>query len=202
MDSHFWFYTLSAIPQTLGAIIALAAIFVIFKLDHIENRLQKESREIEEWLMPLFPSMEIHEVTRLDYSAMLQKLSEGIKKLSPGERNLAFDGYNKLCDLLREVIASYKRYYDASEERIYEYLAEKERILKSLLEVRKNALRRLKISLYFIVLSIVASIIFLPLYESIDSYAPAIVTTLVILAVSAVVYTGCSVWDIARRQLR
>ena len=39
MDYSFWFYTLSAIPQTLGAIIALTATFIVFKLNRINDSI-------------------------------------------------------------------------------------------------------------------------------------------------------------------
>jgi len=206
MDSNFWFYTLSTIPQTLAAIIALTATFVIFKLNHIESRTQKEYDEIKEWIMPLLPDIEIHEITRLNDSAMLQKLKEGINKLNPEESNLGFDGYDKLRDLYKNVIASHKRQFDPTEQRIHEYLLEKERILTSLLEVRNNALYRLKKSLFFTVPSIVGSIIFLPLYESlygrVVSCSIVILLLLIVLTIVAVVYTSYSVWKIARPQLR
>lgn len=202
MDNNFWFYTLSTIPQTLGAVIALSATFVIFKLNHIESRTQKEYEEIKEWIMPLHPDIEIPDITKLDDSAMLQKLKEGIEKLKKDKPNLDFNGYDKLRDLYNEVINSYKRHFEATEIRIYNYLLEKERILSSLLGVRRNALHRLKISLALTVLPIVGSIIFLPLYQQI-TYCPwIIVLILVVLAIIGICYTAYSVWKIAHPQLR
>lgn len=202
MDSNFWFYTLSAIPQTLGAVIALSATFVIFKLNHIESRTKKEYDELKEWIMPLHPEIEIPDITKLDDSAMLQKLREGMGKLKKDESNLGFDGYDKLRDLYGEVINSYKRHFSATEARIYDYLQEKDRILSSLLEVRRSALRRLKAALVLTVLPIVGSIIFLPLYQQVSYCRAVIVATLVIFAIIGICYTAYSVWKIARPQLR
>jgi len=203
MDSNFWFYTLSTIPQTLGAVIALSATFVIFKLNHIESRTKREYDEIKEWIMPLLPEIEIHEITKLDDSGMLQKLKEGIKTLNLKDSKLGIgdDRYNKLCDLYKDVILSYKRKFEPTGERIYEYLREKDRILTSLLEVRKNALHRLKISLSLTVLPIVGSIVFLPLYNQI-TYRTLIVLGLIALAIIGICYTAYSVWRIAHPQLR
>jgi hypothetical protein len=202
MDSNFWFYTLSAIPQTLGAVIALSATFVIFKLNHIESRTKKEYDEITEWIMPLHPEIEIPDITKLDDSSILQKLREGMGKLNREESNLGFDGYDKLRDLYGEVINSYKRHFSPTEARIYDYLQEKNRILSSLLEVRRDALRRLKASLVLTVLPIVGSIIFLPLYQQVSYCRVVIVSALVIFAVIGICYTAYSVWKIARPQLR
>ena len=202
METNFWFYTLSAIPQTLAAVIALSATFVIFKLNHIESRTQKEYDEIREWIMPLLPDLEIHDITKLNDSGMLARLSEGIKKLKRDEANLGFDGYDKLRDLYKEVIVAHKRHFDATEHRVYDYLVEKERLLTSLLEVRKTALQRLKNSLILTVLPIACSIILLPLCDKLSCYGFGLVLAMVVLAVIAVSYTAYSVWKIAGPQLR
>lgn len=47
MDNNFWFYTLSAIPQTLGAIIALSATFVVFKWSKIEESISSHIYHIK-----------------------------------------------------------------------------------------------------------------------------------------------------------
>lgn len=203
MDSNFWFYTLSTIPQTLGAVIALSATFVIFKLNHIESRIKKECDEIKEWIMPLLPEIEIHEITKLDDSGISQKLKEGVKILNLKDSRLGIgDGrYNKLYDLYKGVILSYKRKFEPTRERIYEYLREKDHILTSLLEVRKNALYHLEISLSLTVLPIVGSIVFLPLYNQI-TYRTLIVLVLIVLAIIGICYTAYSVWRIAHLQLR
>jgi hypothetical protein len=200
MDSSFWFYTLSAIPQTLAAIIALTATFVIFKLNHIGSRTQIEYDEIKEWVMPLLPDIGIHDLTKLDDSEMLKKLEEGIGKLDEKKDKLGFKGYDKLCALYQNVIDSHKRHFNPTEERIYEYLLEKKRIYASLLKDRKKALHHLKKSLLLTVIPLVGSIILLPLYEPLHQlaiYRFFIVLFLIIFAVIGIAYTAYSVSAVA-----
>jgi len=202
MDTNFWFYTLSTIPQALGAIIALTATFVIFRLNHIEARIQQEHKEIKLWVLPLFPEKEIDEISKLDDSAMLVHLKKGIKKLDPKKQHLGFSKYNDLFDLSKEVISSFGRRYEPTEERIYNYILEKARILESLLVNRKNALRYLKSCLLITVVPIVASIVLLPLYTRVMPYDVYIVSVLVGLAGASVLYTAYCIWKIAHLELR
>ncbi len=197
MDNNFWFYTLSAIPQTLGAVIALTATFVIFKLNQIESKTQIEYNEIKEWVMPLLPDIRIHDLTKLDDGEMLEKLEEGIGKLDPRQSDLGFTGYAKLCELYKDVIKSHKRHFEPTGDRIYQYLLERKRMFTHLLDIRKKALRLLKKSLLLTVVPLAGSIVFLPLYQQVIRFGFVIVILFVILAVFAVVYTARSVWWLA-----
>lgn len=47
MESNFWFYTLSAMPQTLGAIIALTATFIVITLDKINDKIDSHCYHIK-----------------------------------------------------------------------------------------------------------------------------------------------------------
>lgn len=203
MDSNFWFYTLSAIPQTLGAIIALTATFIIFKLNHVEERTKKEYDEIKDWVLTLMPEINLHEISKFDDYTMLNKLKDGIKRLDPARNRFGLEDarFNQLFTLYEHVMASHKK-KAFNHEPIYPYLEEKTRILTSLLEVRKNALNYLWISLGLSVATIVSSIIFLPLYQYFISCAYVIVGSIVLLAAAAIGFTAYSVWDIAQRNLR
>lgn len=203
MCDNCWFYTLSAIPQTLGAIIALVAIFVIFKLDHTEDRTKKEHGEITRWLPHLFPELEISEITKMNDSAVLQRLQDGLRKLNRTEPLLGLKNDRDLEHLYEEVFRSYTARPTPMGERIYGYLVEKERIYNSVITVRKNALSRLFKCLLLITFPIAGSMILLPLRERISSpwdiYA---VLLIVVLAVIAIFYTVFIVWKIAQPQLR
>ena len=203
MDSNFWFYTLSAIPQTLGAIIALTATFIIFKLNHVEERTKREYGEIKDWVLTLLPELKVHQITEFDDNAMLSKLKEAIGMLNPEKQRFGLEDvrFNQLYSMYEHVLLTNKRKID-SYKNIYNYLLEKQRILTSLIGVRKSALRHLKISLALTVLPISSSIIFLPFYKWFTNSGHIIVGTLVIFSVVAVSYTATSVWDIARRNLR
>lgn len=206
MDNNFWFYTLSAIPQTLGALIALAATFIIFKLNHIETRTKEEHSEITTWLMPLFPEIEPDQLTKFDDSEILVKLREGINKLDRGKETLGVDGntYNNLYDLYKELVIYFrKRRFEPTPQRIYDYLVEKERILSSLLTVRKNALKYLSRCLALTVIPIVGSILILPFRGQFSIFcAYVLVVIMVLFAVAAVSYTAYCVKRIATPQLR
>lgn len=216
MDPNSWFYTLSAIPQTLGAIIGLTATFIIFKLNHIESRLQKEYGEIKEWIAALFSRLEIYEITKLDDNEILLKLREGIGLLNRDEQELGFGGYERLSNLHGNIMVSHIGMggYCSTEKALYGYLLEKERIFNSLLEGKKIALNRLKKSLILTSVPTVCSIFFLPFYGEVScisifslplgavSCSLAIVAIMILLAIAAVLYTAYSVWKIAIPSLR
>ncbi|HRH55837.1 MAG TPA: hypothetical protein PK609_03170 [Candidatus Paceibacterota bacterium] len=203
MDSNFWFYTLSAIPQTLGAIIALTATFVIFKLNHIEERTKREYDEVKDWVSTILWELKIHDLTKFDDNAMLDKLNEAIARLDPEKEKFGLEDarFRQLNAVYEHVLISLQRKID-SYKNIYDYLLEKRRILSSLIEVRRSALFRLKISLGLTALLIAISIVLLPFYNLLSSCGYFIVGTLAIFSSVAVLYTAVSVWDIAKRNLR
>lgn len=203
MDSNLWFYVLSVVPQTLGAMIALSATFIIFKLNHVEERTKIEYDEIKDWILPLLPELKIFEITKLDDRAMLSKLIDAINKLDPQKSRFGLDEvrFHQLYEIYEYVLRSHKRKID-SYENIYPYLEEKRRVLTSLIEVRRNALTYLWISLALSVVTIASSIILLPLYGVFGTYASEIIGAVMILAVFSVLFTAYSIWDIARRDLR
>ena len=203
METNFWFYTLSAIPQTLGALIALTATFIIFKLNHVEERTKTEYEEIKDWILTLLPNFKIHEITKFDDNAMLAKLDEAIKilNLEKDRFGLETPAFNQLYEMYEHILLANKRKVGRYND-IYDYLLEKRRILGSLIDVRKSALLRLRNSLMLSALPIALSLILLPLYNWFSSGGYAIVIGLVILSIIAVSYTAISVWEIARRNLR
>ena len=203
MTGDFWLYTLSAIPQTLGAIVALTATFVIFKLDHIEERTKLEYDEIKDWVLTILFELGIHEISRLDDYALLEKLRKSIEKLDPNSDRFGLEDarFNQLYAMYEHVLISHKRKMD-NYKNIYLYLQEKERVLSSLINVRRNALIRLRTSLFLTSAPIVLSLITLLVFPLLASCGPVIIAALVILSISAVAYTVLSVWDIAHRSLR
>lgn len=203
MGSDFWLYTLSAIPQTLGAIVALTATFVIFKLDHVEERTKREYDETKDWVLTILFELKVHDITKLDDNAMLEKLNESIEKLDPDKDRFGLEDsrFNQLYSMYEHVLILHKRKID-NYKNIYEYLLEKKRVLSSLIDVRRNALTRLRISLLFTSAPIVLSLIALSTFPLLAGCGPIIVSALALFSIVAVVYTVFSVWDIARRNLR
>jgi hypothetical protein len=203
MNSDFWLYTLSAIPQTLGALVALTATFVIFKLDHVEERTKREYEEIKDWVLTILFELKVHDITKFDDYALLEKLNESIEKLDPDKDRFGLEDtrFNQLYSMYEHVLISHKRKID-NYKNIYEYLLEKKRVLSSLIDVRRNALTRLRISLLLTSAPIVLSLIALPAFPLLAECGPMIVSALALFSIVAVVYTVLSVWDIARRNLR
>ena len=64
MDTNYWYYTLSAIPQTLGAIIALSATFVVFKLNFISEKIKDSRTDLRRFILLLtsYQHKEIHDI--------------------------------------------------------------------------------------------------------------------------------------------
>lgn len=203
MCDNCWFYTLSAIPQTLGAIIALTATFVVFKMNYTENRTQDEHREIKTWIMLLLPDLKIDEITKLNDDATLFKLQTGLKRLDLSKGSLGFGGYQYLSNLYENLTSSFQRSFRPNEQEIYDYLVEKERIYRSLIKVRKNSLKYLFKSVLLVVITIIVSLLLLPMRELIISPWDIIAVNLVIgLTVVSISYTVHAIRKIAWPQLR
>jgi len=86
----------------------------------------------------LHSDKEIHELERLKEEAFYNLLESGIKKLNPEESNLGFDGYDRLRDLMQEIITSWRRHFSADPNRIYNFLVERSSAMKKLLDAKKG----------------------------------------------------------------
>ncbi len=200
MDLGFWYYTLSAIPQALAAMIAVVATFVIYKVSRVSDRTEREKDVIKRFLLVLNPEKEIHDIESMRGWDVLRALREGVAKLDPKQPKLGFANYNDLQKLFGELASSWQRGFEVSESRVYEFLKQKAEVLARLVTTRKRSLRYLVVSL--VVATIPSALAFLSIahiemMQTLNN-ANLFVTILTVLASLSFVYTSYSVWKIAR----
>lgn len=200
MDGSFWYYSLSTISQTLAAIVALSATFIIFKLDILQKKRLNYINEMMRFLMILNPGKENHEIDRLNDTGILGLLIP-IIDLNPNKPDLGFGEkqYKKLLKERQREIDNIRSVEKLNPKRLYYYLLERKEDFTKMTNVKRNAYLRLRCSLLLISISILVSIILLPFYEIIkNNNITFIICLLVILLASlSVIYTGFSIWKIA-----
>lgn len=127
MESNFWFYSLSAIPQTLAAMITLAATFVVFKLNFIQEKIRDIRKDLRRFILLLtsYEKKEIHHIEPLSDEDFLNLYDESLKSIKPNEKNLGLNAgvYERLrAEMSRIIYEDWKSGFSADENRVYGYL--------------------------------------------------------------------------------
>lgn len=197
-EPGLWYYTLSAIPQTLAAMIALVATFVVYKLSRISDRVEKERSLVKSFLLHLHPEKEIHHIEGMRGDELLEALQEGIAKLDPEEKDLGFSAFKKLEAILKEIIESWHLRTGASGQKVYDFLKQKESIFGNLVQARKYSMRLLVICLFLTAIPTCASLLILPNVEYFAANLLPIAFALSGFASISILITALSVWKIAK----
>src|SRR3989339_108620 len=97
---NYWYYTLSAIPQTLAAMIALTATFIVFKLNFLSQQIYKNRSDLARFILLLssFQGKEIHDIEPLSDKDFIQLYEEGLAKIHNEKEKLGLDAgiYDRL----------------------------------------------------------------------------------------------------------
>ncbi|MBN2351615.1 MAG: hypothetical protein JXD23_03525 [Spirochaetales bacterium] len=204
MGSNFWFYSLSSISQTLAAIIALSATFVIFKLDFLQRKRQDFINGILRFLMILKPGIEPHEIDKLSDEEVIDILKL-IRNLNLQSDNLGLGKkqYKKIYSEYEHFISSNRGEYKPNPKRIYYYLINRKEYFQRLQNAKENAYRRLKCNLLLISITIILSLILIPFYDFLKNYdlTLLICSIVIILATTSIFCTASSIWKIATDDL-
>lgn len=166
MESNFWFYTLSATPQTLGAVVGLVAVFSVFKLAKIHDLLDRYINSIRIYLYPLDKKMEVHDIDNLsseDAEDVLDYLNKGLNNIHSDDSN--YEAYGDLRDLFNLKIQDIEREFETTPERIYKFLEHTRDSLKNLIDHRTSTRKYLKVSFKMNLISIFGCLAILPLYS-------------------------------------
>ncbi len=207
MSDAYWFYTLSAIPQTLGAIIALSATFIIFKLDLLQRKRQDYLNEMIRYIMILNEGKEAHEIEKLDDSGII----EFLRPIEAIESDKQFIGlqehsYKKLIRERNHWIKELRGEYTIKENdlksniRLVNFLKNKKKYFEWMAYIKEDAHRKLRCSLIITSFAIIFSLILLPLYCTFpDCYKTKMVFIFlaISLAISSIVITAYNVYNIA-----
>ncbi|TSC81886.1 MAG: hypothetical protein G01um101419_719 [Parcubacteria group bacterium Gr01-1014_19] len=197
-EPGLWYYTLSAIPQTLAAMIALVATFVVYKLSRVSDRIEKERGLVKSFLLHLHPEKEIHHIEGMRGEELLEALQEGIAKLDPEEKDLGFSSFKKLEALLKDIIEAWHLRTGASGQRIYDFLRQKENIFRNLVHTRKLAIKLLVACLFLTAVPTCVSLLALPNIEYFTANLLPIAFALAGFASISILVTAYSVWKIAK----
>lgn len=206
MDNNYWYYTLSAIPQTLAAMIALAATFVVFKLSIISERIKEARKDLRRFILLATSNLdkklyqtEIHEIEPLSNNKFLELYETGLDNLKSDAEFLGldkgmFEKYGK--EMFRIINKEWHSFYTAKDFRIFGYLVMKKEVFKSLLLLRRKSVALLTLSLTLVASTIIASLIALPAFGYFVG-SILLVDIIVFCAVLSIVITAYSVWIIA-----
>ena len=193
-----WYYTLSAIPQTLAAMIALAATFIIFKLTYVKQTIREDLLLAKWFLLAVEPGR---------YGAIILKMSkrsiarEFIKQTRAMNKEIAAGTLSKerwhvLWDEFSDVVEGSYRHFASHPEKIALFLEQKASSLENNVVSGQRIFSYLRRSIFFTAIPIVFSLLFLPLYGLVSG-SLIIVGFAVLLAVWAVIFTSYSVLKIS-----
>ncbi|HBT80580.1 MAG: hypothetical protein UW46_C0001G0123 [Candidatus Yanofskybacteria bacterium GW2011_GWF1_44_227] len=210
---EYWYYTLSAIPQTLATMIALVATFGAVNLNMLSSKITEIRKDprIRRFILlgtsqldKEIHATEIHQIDALtnnDYLSLFQKC---LDRLDPRSETLGLEGkiFEKYKAEMLEVIHSeWHSFYGPDPDRIYGYLSMKRDVLKMSVLDKKKIINNLGLSLSLAVLTIVISLLALPNYDYFCG-STLLVSSVVILAVLSVALTGWGVWIVANLESR
>ncbi len=203
MDNSYWYYTLSAIPQTLAAGLALAATFVIFKMSLLNDQIETRASEMAK-LLALAGSGSADDgefKEQADHKHML-KIFAGVLPALDAQPELVakiasfYGGAGARPDLLDRD--------DPAHHKVVTHLKRLRHSFTGLLEHKRRSFGYLKRNLIFTLAPMSASLFLLPLHDYIEHdpfhgvlIDDLIVAVLVGCTIASLCYTAYSVWKIA-----
>lgn len=198
-DSNLWFFTLSAIPQTIAAMFALSATFIMFKVSAIKHAIRDDIRVAKWFLLWSDPErngrrillMSKDEIARRFHTAVVDFLAareEG--RISAEESEYLRGQFNEIVDVEH-------RSYGISADMMCVFLLQKAGEFERSVKNGKRMYLYLRMSLASAVAAILFSLIFLPSYYAVTYEYHAVVIILAIaFSVWSVYITSRSIWNI------
>jgi len=204
MESY-WYYTLSAIPQTLAAMVALSATFFVFRLNFISEEIKKNRKDLLRFTLLLAAEQgEIDIIEQKTEEEFLEFYKEVLKKIKPDQPNLGLGEnqiYEKLATEMQRIISEdWRSYFRAKPERVARYLHTKRKLLENLLSIKKMAKRLFGCTLLTTTFVVTVSLLALPNYDIIR-YPRTIVYIILSCSLVSVILTAYSVWKIATTRI-
>lgn len=172
--NNIWFYTLSSISQVLAATMGVFAVFVIFKLDKI-NEVIDEYKKFTFRAIPIEDKKNSYNYYELEIDKIIEMGEKFIK--SEDFKNQAFGGNNEVGSFV------------FGENTIL--------LLKKLISKKENIINKLKINLITSILTISASLFLLVFTQIFSEKNYLIVLSIVLFgAISSLFYIGDSTYKI------
>lgn len=192
MYSEAWLYTLSAIPQTLAAMVALVATFIIFKLSRLKDHIALHSEEIKVYLPSLADKNKVFDINSIFEDNVVSTLKDGLKNFP----NLSKEDLDYILSRYGELVVG-KNSPSQTPEKLKQYLIQKAHLLEVLLFKRNLSYSKLKNSLFLTSIPIIISLLLLPFYELVPDQG-LILAGMVVLSMLSVIYTVHAVWEISK----
>ncbi len=198
-DTNYWYYTLSAIPQTLAAVVALAATFVVFKLSLVQQKTDKQLELARRLVSPLCPENEIDDIEKMTAEQVLVELNNGSLALQKQtDPRLIEFRYKELSELLTEIRDENHQKFPVTNARVDLFIKQRQAAVEQLVANRHRILKLLKLSIVFTLIPLTLSILILPSLPLLMAYATPIINALALGTVASVIYTAYCVWAIAK----
>ncbi len=216
MDNSYWYYTLSAIPQTLAAALALAATFVIFKMSMLHGRIESRAAEAAK-LLAIAESGSADD-GEIDQVGSQEKTLEGLDELLAGLKGgVGAADRTALMAAITEYYHSFGEEHhqffvppathdgdDAPRRKVAVHMERLRDSLAVLLEHKRRSFGYLRLNLIFTLAPMSLSLFLLPLHDYIEHdpfhgvlIDDLLVAVLVACAIASLSYTAYSVWKIA-----
>lgn len=195
---EFWFFTLSSIPQTLGAMIVMAATFAIFKLSFVKQSMAEDIKIAKWFLLKADPDIFVENLIRMPKEGIADHFRKAVNNLRTDAPwlGLGQQQWRVVQDEFPEIIDTVHRPFAASPERIITFLTHKASDLEKEITTGKRIFGYLRYSIFFTVVPVVFSLIALPLYSFVAN--PFLVIGIsVLLALWGVLYMTYSVLKVA-----
>ncbi|MCC6934153.1 MAG: hypothetical protein IT406_00445 [Candidatus Yanofskybacteria bacterium] len=205
MDINYWYYPLSAIPQTLAAMIALAATFAAVKLDVFSKKLAESRKDLRRFILLVTTGLnsdekEIHTIEPLSNLEFLNLYKKGLAGLKSGDPAFGLEPatYAKYQQEMYRIINSeWNSFFSAKDFRILGYLSMKKDTFEDLLQKRIKIIRWTTQSLVFAAIVAGISLAILPCFKYFHG-SILIVGLITGVAVLSILATAFNVWRIAR----
>ncbi|OHA03498.1 MAG: hypothetical protein A3J58_03230 [Candidatus Sungbacteria bacterium RIFCSPHIGHO2_02_FULL_52_23] len=195
-DLNFWFFTLSAIPQTLGALVALVVAFVIYRIGEIDRLLGRDIPRMKRCLLAATDAT-IAELNEQSSREILRDLQKFLATMDPerSELGLELPRHAELVEVFDRMTDEEYGIVSSNSREIYLYLQEKANKIEVSLNSRALILEYLKVSVILSLFTIVASLGIMPQSSFfLPQTRGFIVACVLFLTVVSAAYTGYSVF--------
>ena len=168
---EFWFFTLSSIPQTLGAMIVMAATFALFKLNFVKQSMAEDIKIAKWFLLKADSALFVENLIIMPKDSIADHFKKAVSnlRLDAPWLGLGQQQWRAVQDEFPEIIDTVHRPFAASPERIITFLTHKASDLEKEITTGKRIFGYLRYSIFFTVIPIVFSLVALPLYSFVSN---------------------------------
>ena len=197
IEFTFWFYALSAIPQTLAAIITLTATFIVFKLNAIDSNINTDIYHAKIFLPSIDNDFNPY-IRKNNVKEVIVSLEEAIAKIDPGKPFLGLHptNFSHLAEDCKDIIGHGLKAFPLNAVNIYKFINYKYDSLVGSNDSKIRIIRYLKDCLILTAVPIVFSLLFLPLQTSLNELSFSLVISILVgfsgastMYISYVIYT-------------